>query len=149
MVLFQQTTSLVLCLLTLYFLWMDVNLYSKIQSTDISVFPPEKERNSSSNESHFFSPFSGFSVKMVLLDQASNYIFNPLAEIFENVRCFTFSFSLNLFLPQLTNFSANFPSVTPNMISASGVVFACISARMILIHDVRIHRLAIFVFMVT
>lgn len=103
MVLFQQTTSLSLCLLTLYFLWMDVNLYSKIQSTDISVFPPEKERNSS-NESHFFSPFSGFSVKMVLLDQASNYIFNPLAEIFENVRDFMILVLFNSVSPSAHGF---------------------------------------------
>lgn len=34
---------------------------------------------------HLFSAFKGLSVKMMMMDQANNYIFTPLAEIFNEV----------------------------------------------------------------
>lgn len=187
MVAFHQATLISLLLLLLYFVWMDVNLYHKIQNTNISKFPPSVSSDSSSSDErpHLFSPFAGFSVKMILLDQGSNYVYVPLADAFEKVSitlllpfplpvfpcCCWLAFQMisyafvhhfrryYVLLPmihlsyfsrtlQVTSFSQALPSVTPNMISVAGVIFASIAARFILFHDIRMHRLAVFVFQV-
>lgn len=129
----QQATLIFLMLLLFYFLWMDVNLYHKIQKTQISWFPAASgKQDQGQEEDDLFSPFAGFSVKLVLLDQGSNYVYIPLAAAFEKV----------------TDFSHTVPFVTADMISATGVLFACIAARFVLLHDVRMHRLAVFFFQV-
>lgn len=87
MVVLHQATLVSLLLLVFYFLWMDVNLYHKIQNTRISDFPASKIPDQSDDRPHLFSPFAGFSIKMILLDHGSNYIYVPLADAFEKVGC--------------------------------------------------------------
>ena len=96
------------------------------------MYPPESQAKNDERSNQLFSPFSEFSVKLVMLDQADNYIYSPLAEAFEKV----------------TNFAQTFPWISPNMVSATGVIFACIAARLVSYDNIYMHRLAVFVFQV-
>lgn len=81
---FQRVSVIAFVLLVIFFIWMDINLYYKVQNTDISAFPPVK-KHKSTNDAVLFSPFAELSVKLVMLDQVDNYIYSPLAEAFESV----------------------------------------------------------------
>lgn len=128
-----RTTFMVTMGLLMYFLWMDVALYYRIQSLP----PPVAELKTTTPQvapaappPRLFSPFTGLSVKMMMLDQVNNYIHTPLANIFNRV----------------TDFSQVFYFVTPNMVSFAGFVSACIAAKFILVDSLGMHRLAVFMF---
>jgi hypothetical protein len=129
---FQRIAVIGLCILVLFFLWMDIQLYYKVQNTDISTFPPQDNSDEQQSD-QLFSPFNEFSVKLVMLDQADTYIHSPIAEAFEH----------------MTNFAQTFPWISPNMISAAGVLFACIAARLVVIDNIYMHRLSVVVFQVS
>ena len=97
MVAFHQATLISVIALLLYFMWMDVNLYDKIQNTCISSFQAIEPDDHTTERPHLFSPFTGLSVKMILLDQGSNYVYGPLADAFEKVSCCSSPSSLLLF----------------------------------------------------
>ena len=74
-------------LLLIYFSCMDVALYFKVQGTNISSFPssPSPAAATERQQQPLFSPFDGFSVKMVMADHASIYLFDPLAHAIDEV----------------------------------------------------------------
>ena len=43
------------------------------------------DTNVTHDNGHFFTPFKGLSVKLMMMDQVNNYIFEPLAEVFDEV----------------------------------------------------------------
>jgi len=139
--------------LMLFFLWMDISLYYKVQEIKPSELYSENgvisEKGDSSviyrgTEIHgesvtatdehgkLFSPFRGLSIKMMMMDQTNNYLFTPLAEIF----C------------DMTNFSHNFPSITPNLISFIGIMWAFLAGKLVTYDSIAIHRLSVFFFQV-
>ena len=127
------TQASLVCLVA-YFVLMDVLLYQKVKSTHISLFndssrAPQHESSDSLIERIFFP---GFCVKVVMSDHATNYLFAPLASAFERT----------------TDLAHSFPSLTPNDVSAAGVVFAAVAGRLLLSQDPRLHRLAVLVFAV-
>lgn len=75
----HRVTLLVSFALLTYFLWMDVALYHRIQNLDLVGPTP------SSRPAGPFSPFTGLSVKMIMMDQVNNYVHAPLADIFNQV----------------------------------------------------------------
>lgn len=119
----QRATVLVTTCLLMYFGWMDVALYYRVQNLP----PPSPENNIKLNATgialhpepppKLFSPFNGLSVKMIMLDQVNNYIHTPLAQIFNRV----------------TNFAHVFYFITPNMVSFMGFLSACAAARFVMV----------------
>lgn len=109
---------------------MDIQLYFYIQKRDIS-FVNEQVTSTVPHETLFYSPFNEFSVKLAMLDQVDNYIYSPLAELFENY----------------CDISHKYPSITPNAISVLGVVFASVAAFLVF-KGKKYHRMAVAVFQV-
>ncbi|KAI1290444.1 Ceramide phosphoethanolamine synthase [Halotydeus destructor] len=129
----HRVTVIGLILLIFFFLWMDITLYYKIQNLQ-PVFPSSTGTPNAASESpdvgHLFSPFKGLSVKLMMMDQVNNYIFTPMAEVFD----------------EMTEFSRTFTSITPNMISFIGVICAFIAARLMMCDNIIMHKLAVVVF---
>lgn len=121
----HRVTLLVFFALLTYFLWMDVALYHRIQS--LSLVGPTP----SSRPSGLFSPFTGLSVKMMMMDQVNNYIHAPLANLFN----------------QVTRFSEVFYFVTPNMISVAGLLSAVAAARVVTEDSLTMQRCAVLLMM--
>ena len=113
-----------------YFIWMDILLFFFIQRREISWLegqvPP-----TAPHQTQLYSPFNEFSVKLAMLDQLDNYIYSPLAELFE----------------KYCDISHRYPLVTPNAISALGVVFAAFAAFLVF-KGKKYHRMAVTVFQV-
>lgn len=161
----HRVSILTLFFLSMFFIWMDISLYFKVQKlkanelkmTSHGLFQtsvnniPEMDgslTNSKSGIDHLesssrttdlttesvtlFDPFKGLSIKMMMMDQPNNYIFTPLAEIFNEV----------------TNFSTNFFFITPNLISACGVLWAMLAAKLVTYDSLCIHRLSVFFFQI-
>ncbi|XP_076371170.1 ceramide phosphoethanolamine synthase-like isoform X1 [Tachypleus tridentatus] len=114
--------------LVFYFLWMDIALYHNVQHI-APVLPNFKSKHSSSS---LLSPFSGLSVKMMMMDPVNNYIITPVAQLFNYV----------------TSFSEKCYVVTPNMISFTGLVFAVIAAKCIISDNIIRHRIAVLLFQI-
>ncbi|RWS02115.1 hypothetical protein B4U79_15230 [Dinothrombium tinctorium] len=136
-----RATVLTVFVMIVFFLWMDVSLYYKIQSlkpyhqssfTKPTETAGESLTDTSTTSTHLFSPFKGLSVKMAMMDQVNNYIFTPLAEIFNEV----------------THFSKNFYFITPNMISFIGFLFAVFASKLVTFDSLAMHRLAVVVFQI-
>lgn len=124
-----RATVVVSLLLLMYFLWMDITLYYQIQS----MHPMGSVTSKPSMESHaLFSPFSGLSVKMMMMDQVNNYIHTPLAQIFN----------------QVSHFSDVFYFITPNMISFLGVLFALAAAKCVSADNLTMHYIAVLLFQI-
>lgn len=117
----HRVTLLVSFALLTYFLWMDVALYHRIQNLDLVGPTP------SSRPAGPFSPFTGLSVKMIMMDQVNNYVHAPLADIFN----------------QVTRFSEVFYFVTPNMISMAGVLSAVAAAKVVTDESLTMQRCAV------
>ncbi|OQR75251.1 hypothetical protein BIW11_08543 [Tropilaelaps mercedesae] len=135
----HRTTVMVTAGLLMYFLWMDVALYYRVQS-----LPPPKPSSPATLDTSdhqtapqepppkLFSPFTGLSVKMMMLDQVNNYIHTPLAQIFN----------------RMTDFAKVFYFITPNMLSFMGFLSACVAAKLVMHDSLGMHRLAILMFCV-
>ncbi|XP_065306009.1 ceramide phosphoethanolamine synthase isoform X2 [Dermacentor albipictus] len=117
----HRVTLLASFALLTYFLWMDVALYHRIQSLQLAGPTPAPA------PSRLFSPFTGLSVKMMMLDQVNNYIHAPLANLFDRV----------------TRFTEVFYFITPNMISVAGVVSALAAAKVVTAESLAMQRLAV------
>ncbi|XP_049514576.1 ceramide phosphoethanolamine synthase isoform X1 [Dermacentor silvarum] len=117
----HRVTLLVSFALLTYFLWMDVALYHRIQSLQLAGPTPAPA------PSRLFSPFTGLSIKMMMLDQVNNYIHAPLANLFDRV----------------TRFTEVFYFITPNMISVAGVVSALAAAKVVTAESLAMQRLAV------
>lgn len=117
----HRVTLLVSFALLTYFLWMDVALYHRIQSLQLAGPTPTPAPSS------LFSPFTGLSIKMMMLDQVNNYIHAPLANLFDRV----------------TRFTEVFYFITPNMISVAGVVSAVAAAKVVTAESLAMQRLAV------
>ncbi|XP_046389178.1 ceramide phosphoethanolamine synthase-like [Ischnura elegans] len=93
----------------IYFIWMDVAFYHKIQAITLTTgnvtLHPQDENS--------FSPMAKVAMKTLLLDHLNHYIYLPLAVIFNKV----------------TNFSETFYFITPNMISGSHVILSLFAIR--------------------
>ncbi|XP_003747113.1 ceramide phosphoethanolamine synthase [Galendromus occidentalis] len=130
----HRTTFMVTLGLLLYFLWMDVALYYRIQSlpppSAPETPPPISGEKPQAGPPRLFSPFTGLSIKMMMLDQVNNYIHTPLANIFSKV----------------TNFSEVLSFISPNMVSFAGFLSACAAARFVMHDSLSMHRLAVFMF---
>ena len=129
---FQRIFVIILILLIFFFTWRDVRLYQELQST--SIIFNDKSSSSSWLPHHESSPSSksSLSVKLIMMDSANCYIFIPIAEKFD----------------QLVRVSQDFPRITANMISFLGVLAAAVSARLLLVDSLWIHRLAVLFFQV-
>lgn len=118
----HRVTLLVSSVLLAYFLWMDVALYHRIQSLKLVGPTPTPSPSS------LFSPFTGLSVKMMMLDQPNNYVHGPLANLFD----------------RMTRFTEVFYFITPNMISVAGVVSAFAAAKFVTGESLAMQRLGVF-----
>ena len=94
-------------ILGVYFLSLDIVLHYKIAGWDPAH--PTK------NEEEGYDMFNPLSVKLLMIDHASHFIYHPLSELFD----------------QITGFSLLFPFITPNFISFCHLSFALVSAKLI------------------
>ncbi|CAN8004497.1 unnamed protein product, partial [Ixodes hexagonus] len=121
----HRVTLLASFALLVYFIWMDVALYHRVQSLALVGPTP------SSKPSGLFSPFTGLSVKMMMMDQVNNYVHAPLANLFN----------------QVTRFSEVFYFITPNMISMAGVLSAAAAANVVTEDNLTMQRCAVLLMM--
>nr|ACH48210.1 unknown [Cyriopagopus schmidti] len=127
----HRITVVITLALLLYFLWMDVALFYHVHNK--SAGRTIENTNSPSTTTSFpqlISPFTGLSVKMMMMDQVNNYIHTPLAHIFNEV----------------THFSSVFYFITPNMVSFVGLLFAVGAAKCMSMEARIFHFIAIFLF---
>lgn len=159
----HRTIVLVILFLIFFFFWMDICLYHKIQDLRPQKLPVRNNQekhppiaspdsnmvhdgdmaanDTPQNQMHhsfekesdsFFSPFKGLSVKLMMMDQVNNYLITPLAEFFNDQ----------------TNLSHNFSSISPNMISLCGILWAFIAAKLVTYDNSAIQRLSVFCFQI-
>lgn len=117
----HRATLLAALPLFMYFLWMDVALYYRVQSVHLVG------GDHTAVAAGLFSPFTGLSVKLIMMDQANNYVYAPLADVFN----------------QVTRFSEVFYFITPNMISLAGVISAFAAAKVVTVDSIAMHRCAV------
>ncbi|KAG8187382.1 hypothetical protein JTE90_016928 [Oedothorax gibbosus] len=131
--LFDNKASVVITTaLLLYFLWMDIALFYHVNnrtSATPSLQPPSGTTTPFSVP-QLISPFTGLSVKMMMMDPVNNYIFTPAAQVFNEVSRFTHVFFF----------------VTPNMVSFIGILFAFGAAKCVCLDERIYHWAAIFLF---
>ncbi|XP_076337591.1 ceramide phosphoethanolamine synthase-like isoform X2 [Tachypleus tridentatus] len=126
-VLKHSLTLMIISGLLIYFLWMDIALYHNIQLI-APVLPNSKQ--SDDRTSSFLSPFTGLSVKMMMMDPINNYILTPIAQLFNYA----------------TSFSEKCYVITPNMISFAGLVFAGFAAKCMVSDSIIRQRIAVLLF---
>ncbi|XP_054717657.1 ceramide phosphoethanolamine synthase-like [Uloborus diversus] len=131
---FDHRATIVISLsLLFYFLWMDVALFYHVHEQRPRTTPSSDATPPSSSipsATQLISPFTGLSVKMMMMDPVNNYIFTPAAHIFNEV----------------TNFSHVFYFVTPNMVSFLGLMFALGAGKCMAMDSRPFHLLALFLF---
>ncbi|KFM63082.1 hypothetical protein X975_08766, partial [Stegodyphus mimosarum] len=124
-------TVMTVAALLLYFLWMDIALFYKVQNRISSRHVvPISGTSTTAALPEMISPFTGLSVKLIMMDPVNNYIHNPAAHLFNEV----------------TNFSTVFYFITPNMISFIGLLFALGAAKCMTMEARIFHYVAIFLF---
>ncbi|XP_022255460.1 ceramide phosphoethanolamine synthase-like isoform X2 [Limulus polyphemus] len=126
-VLKQSLALMMISGLFIYFLWMDIALYHNVQHI-APVLPNSKRSHDKS--SSLISPFTGLSVKMMMMDPINNYILTPIAQLFNYA----------------TSFSEKCYVITPNMISFTGLVFAGFAARCVVSDNIIRQRIAVLLF---
>ncbi|XP_064476516.1 ceramide phosphoethanolamine synthase-like isoform X2 [Ornithodoros turicata] len=107
--------------LLVYFLWMDVALYYRVQS--VHLVGGEQPAASAG----LFSPFTGLSVKLIMMDHVNSYVHSPLADLFN----------------QVTRFSEVFYFITPNLISLAGVLSALAAAKVVTVDTIAMQHCAV------
>ncbi len=124
-----------LCLIVIYFVWMDIALYYKLQSgwDDLLVVQMYDGLNDTSSSSApppqgvaFFDPFNPISVKLLMVDHANHYLYYSA--------CWWVDSHVLHVADKLT-------FVSPDAISISHVFVAAAAARM-LVSDSVVHRRA-------
>lgn len=111
-------------LLLVYFIWMDLALYYKLQSGYddlLSVQEYQKSTTSTSTPTintnvSFYDPFSPISVKLLMLDHLNHYVYYPLCHFLDS---------------KLLHISDRLFFITPDMISLSHVAVAAVGAKCI------------------
>ena len=137
-----------LILLILFYIYLDVNLYLRIQNYPIErsvhintsyslTLPSSTETVSVVNYSDVtwinchINPLCDVTVKALMLDHTNHYIFAPMATLFDD----------------LVGFSKH-DVITPNMISFFHVFVAIISGRMIASDSLSLRRIGVVFFQI-
>ncbi|GBM24972.1 Ceramide phosphoethanolamine synthase [Araneus ventricosus] len=131
----NKATVVIVVVLLMYFLWMDIALFYHVNNRTIEHKKAGETSPAPSTPvsvPHLISPFTGLSVKMMMMDPVNNYIFTPAALIFNEV----------------TKFSTIFYFITPNMVSFIGILFAVGGAKCMCLDSRIYHCLAIFLFQI-
>ena len=81
----------------LYFIWMDIALFYQVHTRSVNRshhVPGSTDTPTASSVTvpQMISPFTGLSVKLMMMDPVNNYIHVPAAHIFNEVRILYFSF---------------------------------------------------------
>ncbi|KAF8796348.1 Ceramide phosphoethanolamine synthase like protein [Argiope bruennichi] len=131
----NKATVVIAVVLLLYFLWMDIALFYHVNNRTIehkNAGETSPAPSTPVSVPHLISPFTGLSVKMMMMDPVNNYIFTPAALIFNEV----------------TKFSTIFYFITPNMVSFIGILFAIGGGKCMCLDSRIYHCLAIFLFQI-
>lgn len=129
-----KKTTLFLFILVTYFIWMDITLYYHIQSK-----PPSRSSASNSsklnviqsqNQFNMYSPFNGLTIKVMMLNHVSHYIYIPMGTMFN----------------QVINFSERFTFITPNMISACHLMIAILAGRLMTSDNLLVRQMGVLAF---
>lgn len=105
-----------------YYLLMDGMLYSTLQSIPDLV----NEKKTSGG----WSPFNPLTVKLLMTDPTTHYIITPLSENIDDI----------------TKFSKIFYFITPNMITFTHLVIACVSAKFIVSDSIQSRRIGVLLY---
>ncbi|XP_060075221.1 ceramide phosphoethanolamine synthase-like [Ylistrum balloti] len=108
------------CILVFYFLVMDILVFNSLQKMTL-MEPPNKGG---------YSPLRPLSVKLLMMDHMSHYIFNPIAELV-----------VAIFEP-----TGVYHIVTPNVISITGLVLGFVSAKFVSMESLQYRRIGIIIF---
>lgn len=109
----------VLLLVTLlYFAWMDVALYYKLQSQPENLLLTQNIQELKNNASQIitqaFDPFNPISLKLLMLDHLNHYVYYPIGSWLD---------------VDVLKISQNLTFITPDMISWSHVLVAAVAAK--------------------
>lgn len=132
----NKKTSLCLFVLLIYFMWMDITLYHHIQATSPSKISSTinssdvKSFRSKNIQPTAYSPFNGLTVKLMMLNHPSHFVYLPVGMAFE----------------QITRFSARFAFITPNMISSFHLMMAILSAKLVTSDSIFVRQIAVLLF---
>ncbi|XP_076675887.1 ceramide phosphoethanolamine synthase-like [Andrena cerasifolii] len=118
----------ILILLTLYFLGMDILLYSRIQNYDVR--PTSNGTRYASIIPCDFNPLCTVTVKGLLLDHPNHFLLSPLAAVMDN-------------LLQISN---SWTWVTPNAISCFHVLIAVAAGKCVSSDSLSHRRLGVVLF---
>lgn len=133
----NRATVVVGIAVLLYFIWMDIALFYQVHTRSITRIrhvpgSTDTPATPAVTVPQMISPFTGLSVKLMMMDPVNNYIHVPAAHIFNEV----------------TNFSTVFYFVTPNMVSFIGLLFAVGAAKCMSMESRIFHCTAIFLFQI-
>jgi hypothetical protein len=143
-------TVLVLVLI-MYFAWMDVALYYKLQSqpenllltqnyqeakdklvvNNATTTPPDAVSKKSVHGDHIFDPFNPISIKLLMLDHCNHYIYYPLGSWIDS---------------DILNISDGLTFITPDMISLSHVAVAGVAYKFLSSESLTHRRLGVLLF---
>ncbi|XP_013420806.1 ceramide phosphoethanolamine synthase isoform X3 [Lingula anatina] len=119
----MKTLYFAAVVLALYFFIMDIILLHHIQAW--SPVPGRQVKPPA-----MYDPFKPLSVKHIMIDHMTNYVYGPLSEYF------------NFF----SNFSDIFPWITPNMISICHMITSVIAAKLIADDNLSCRQIGALVF---
>ncbi len=130
-------------LILIYFLWMDLALYYKLQSgwEDLLIVQTYENLNATSGgvgavppsptKMAFFDPFNPISVKLLMVDHANHYVYYSACWWLDT---------------HLLHIADKLSFITPDMISMSHVVVAALGARLIVADSINQRRLGVVLF---
>ena len=130
--------------ITIYFAWMDIALFLHVQRWNMPPIRTEEasmlskslnetkpfDINKDGYQNEVLSTFKPLSIKLIMLDHGTHYIHDIIARFIEN----TFQFT------------SNFPWVTPDIVSYSGLIIALISCKFILSEKRSYNRIGAILF---
>ncbi|BFZ24374.1 hypothetical protein BsWGS_27412 [Bradybaena similaris] len=120
----KTTCVFVLGLLVTYYVVMDTILFMRFQTVNVQEdFKPGLP-------DEIYSPFTHLSIKAVMNDPTSQYIFNPSAEYFDRI----------------TKFSTVFSFITPNMISLTHLLLGLVAGKFIASENLHDRRVGVLIF---
>ncbi len=140
--------GLFLLVVLLFYVWMDVALYYKLQSNSDSLLvvqeykehPPglnhttTQKPNDNNHKSQLplvFDPFNPISVKVMLVDHNNHYLYYPMGSWLDT---------------DILHISDKMPFITPDMISWSHVCVAAVAGRLLSSELLTHRRLGVILF---
>ena len=150
-------TFVILVVVTLvYFLWMDLAMYYKLQTGRDALLTCQNYKNDTGSTEPglpgqaYFDPFDPISVKLLMVDHLNHYVYGlaNLKAIFDDETSFLCRYyPLCYWLDtKVLHISDKLLFITPDMISISHVVVASVGARLVVSDSLTQRRVGAFLF---